>query len=195
MSDLATLLRRGRNIRTLGIDDAPFERGQRQNVRVFGVVCSGIRFEGLLSTHVRPDGFNATRRLIECISGSKFLDQLHAVLIDGITLAGFNVVDLPALNQALQIPVIAVMRQHPDFEKVYEALNSLTSVDRRRAIMDRGGPIHRASNASFQVHGAVPEIAEELLDRLTDTGHIPEPLRLAHLIGRGVVLGESGRRA
>ena len=192
---LDELLRRGRRARTVGIDDAPFRRGQRQGVMVIGAVCAGTRFEGLLSTTVRPDGFNAPRRLVDLVGGSKFADQLHAVLINGITLAGFNVVDLPTLQRELELPVIAVMRRQPDLTAVFRVVDKLSQPERRRRLFERGGPIHRGSNVFFQVHGADVKTAETLLDRVTDRGHIPEPLRLAHLIGGGIVKGESGRRA
>jgi endonuclease V-like protein UPF0215 family len=35
----------------------------------------------------------------------------------------------------------------------------------------------------------------EALKRLTDRGNVPEALRLAHLIGSAVVMGESSKRA
>jgi endonuclease V-like protein UPF0215 family len=47
----------------------------------------------------------------------------------------------------------------------------------------------------FQVQGAGPDEAAEALARLTDRGAVPEPLRLAHLVGAAISTGESGRRA
>lgn len=192
---LEELLRKNRRVRTIGIDDAPFRRGQRQNVLVVGVICAGTRFEGILSTTVRPDGFNATRRLVEMVGGSKFVGQLHAVLINGITLAGFNVVDLQALHRELALPIIAVMRRQPDMSAVLSVVDKLSQPERRRRLIERGGLIHLGEHVFFQVHGAEVKTAERLLARVTDCGHIPEPLRLAHLIGGGIVNGESGRRA
>ncbi len=195
MPNLEALLRQGRRIRTIGIDDGPFERGQRSNVVVVGAVCAATRFEGLLTTSVRPDGFNATKRLISMICESKFSDQLHAILLDGITLGGFNVVDISALNQATGRPVIAVTRRKPDLEAVYRVANKLTNSARRRRTMDVAGPLHVGESVCFQVCGLEPEVAAAVLTAVTDTGNLPESLRLAHLIARGIVLGESGNRA
>ena len=195
MPDLSSLLQRNRRIRVLGVDDGPFVRGQRKSVSVFGAVCAATRFEGLLTTKVRPDGFNATARLIDMISNSKFNDQLHAVLLDGITLGGFNVVDLGALHDALGYPVIAVMRKSPDFDAVYRVVDKLSSSQRRRRQMAAAGPVFEGDRVFFQVRGSEPQLVVDLLRWLTDVGHVPEPLRIAHLIGAGVVLGESGKRA
>jgi endonuclease V-like protein UPF0215 family len=39
--------------------------------------------------------------------------QLHAVLLQGIALAGFNVVDMHALSARLARPDIAIVRHRP----------------------------------------------------------------------------------
>ncbi len=195
MPDLEALLRQGRRIRTIGIDDGPFERGQRADVTVVGAVCAATRFEGLLTTRVRPDGFNATKRLISMIGESKFCDQLHAILLDGITLGGFNVVDLGALYDATGRPVIAVTRREPDLDAVYRVADKLTNPARRRRMMAVAGPLHAGDSVCFQAYGLEPEVASAVLNAVTDTGNLPESLRLAHLIARGIVLGESGNRA
>ncbi|MBN1944327.1 MAG: DUF99 family protein [Bradymonadales bacterium] len=195
MANLETLLRRGRLIRAVGIDDAPFTRGQRRSVLVVGAICAGTRFEGLLTTRVRPDGFDATRRVIAMLQNSKFLEQLHLLLLDGITLGGFNVLDLQELNRRLDLPVVAVTRQLPDFDAINRVISTLPEAARRQQLLSHAGPVHRARSVHFQVHGTSAELVTQALERLTDRGAIPEPLRLAHLIGGAIVNGESGRRA
>lgn len=193
--ELATLLRRRRRIRTLGVDDGPFTRGSRRSVLVVGAVYSADQFEGLLSTTVRQDGFNATDRLVRMIVGSKFHRQLHMVLLDGITLAGFNVVDLPRLAEASGLPAVAVMRRRPDHAAIAAALARLPSVGRRRALLARAGIISRAGSLYIQTAGVDPELAGRVVRRCVAQGLVPECLRAAHLIASGIVTGESGRRA
>ncbi len=77
----------------IGVDDAPFERTCRGDVLVVGAVYAGLRLEGILSTRVRRDGRNATSALAAMIAGSRFAAHLHAVLLQEIALAGFNVVN------------------------------------------------------------------------------------------------------
>jgi hypothetical protein len=192
---LARLLRHDRRIRTLGVDDGPFERGSRARVLVVGAVYAGGQFEGLLSTHVRQDGHNATERLIGMIGGSKFQPQLHLVLLDGITLGGFNVVDLPTLAVEIGVPCVAVTRRRPDQAAIRRALARLPRAGARTRLIDRAGAVHRAGRVHFQACGVDPELAALALERCTVSGHLPEALRAAHLIARGIVTGESGRRA
>ena len=144
---------------------------------------------------VRQDGWNATNVLLDLLGRSKFLPQLHLVLIDGIALGGFNVVDLPRLATGLGCPCLAVMRRPPDLLAVQAALQQLPRARARLEVLRRAGPIHRAGGFVFQVQGAEPEAAAAALARLTDRGAVPEPLRLAHLIGAAVRTGQSGRRA
>jgi len=193
--DLLTLVRRGRRLRTIGIDDGPFSRGQRRPVLVVGAVYSAAQFEGLLATSVRGDGYNATERLIRMIGGSKFHAQLHLVMLDGITLGGFNVVDLPRLASELGLPCVAVMRREPDQPAVTRALSHLPRSGWRRAVMDRAGPIHAAGPLCFQVAGGDAEAARQALLASTVQGHVPECLRAAHIIASGIITGESARRA
>ncbi len=188
----------GRALRAIGFDDAPFRRGgrgARGDVGVAGVVCAGTRFEGLVWGRVRQDGWNATDVLLRLLSGSKFLPQLHLVLLDGIALGGFNVVDLPRLADGLGRPCLAVMRRPPDLRAVEAAVRRLPRARTRLELLRRAGPIHRAGGFVFQVQGAEAVEAAAALARLTDRGAVPEPLRLAHLVGAAVRTGESGRRA
>jgi uncharacterized protein len=185
----------GRTLRAIGFDDAPFERGRRGQVGVAGVVCAGTRFEGLVWGRVRQDGWNATRALADLLLGGKFLPQLHLVLLDGIGFGGLNLVDLEALSLRLGRPCVAVMRRPPDLGAMERAIRHLPGPRRRLAVLARAGPVHRAGGFVFQVRGAAPEEAAAALARLTDRGAVPEPLRLAHLVGAAIRRGESGRRA
>lgn len=192
---LARILESDKTLRTVGFDDQPFERGSDEPVGVAGVVCKQTRFDGMVWGEIAPDGRDATRALREALEGGKFLPQLHALLLDGIALGGFNVVDLPALAEALDLPCIAVMRDRPDFERIRAALEHVEGSERRLATMQRAGEIHAADDVFFQVRGCAPEVAAEALDALTLHGHIPEPVRIAHLVATAVANGESGRRA
>ena len=98
----------------VGFDDAPFARSHRGDVLVVGAVFAASRLEGVVSTRVRRDGANSTDRLIDCLGSSRFFPQLHAVLLQGIAFAGFNVIDLRRLHAETGLPVLVVARHAPD---------------------------------------------------------------------------------
>jgi len=164
-------------------------------VGLVGAVCAGTRFEGMVYGTVRRDGWRATATLERLLLGGKFLPQIHLVLLDGIAFGGFNLVDLPRLAQTLKLPCVAVMRKLPDLPAMERAARRLPRPQTRLAVLRRAGPIHVSGRFVYQVFGADPREIASALQRLTDTGHVPEALRLAHLIGGALAYGQSGRRA
>jgi hypothetical protein len=192
---LDRLLDHQRTICAIGFDDAPFVRHSGDPVAIAGVVCGNTRFEGMIWGEVRPDGWEATETLSKLLLNSKFLPQLHVVLLDGISLGGFNVIDLPLLCDRVERPCIAVMRRMPDLQAISRAMHRLPHPERRFDRLRRAGTIHHYPPFYFQVCGATPELTARVLHHLTDRGHVPEPLRLAHLIGAAVMRGESSNQA
>jgi uncharacterized protein len=193
--ELEALLKNNRTIRTVGFDDAPFVRGSGQQVGIAGVICAGTRFEGMVWGEIQQDGWDATDIICKLLIGGKFLPQLHVVLLDGISLGGLNIVDLPLLARQLERPCVAVMRKYPDLDAVCNAMSRLPELEHRKEVLQRAGCIYEYPPFYFQVSGADAPVIAEVLKRLTDTGHVPEALRVAHLITSAVVKGESGRQA
>jgi len=180
--------------RVIGFDDAPSRNGD-EFVQVAGAVCADTRFEGMVWGKTVRDGFGATDLLSGLLLGGKYHRQLHAVLIDGIAFGGLAVVDLAELHKRLELPCLTVMRRLPDMVAMERAIRYLPEPDRRLEIIARAGEIHERPPFYYQVAGLEPDDAHRLLLRVTDTGHVPEPLRLAHLIGSAVIDGESRGRA
>jgi len=144
---------------------------------------------------VRRDGANATRTLIDLVTRSKFYPQLQLVLLQGIALAGFNVVDLDALCDETGLPVIVVSRRRPRLEKIRGAL--LTNVrggSRKWALIERAGPVERTGDVYMQRRGIGPGDAARAIRALAVHGNIPEPLRAAHIISGGIATGQSRGR-
>jgi endonuclease V-like protein UPF0215 family len=193
--ELETLLRNRRTIRAIGFDDAPFIRSANNPVGVAGVICADTRFEGMVWGEIQPDGWDATEKLCQLLIGGKFLPHLHVVLLDGISLGGFNIIDLPLLAARLERPCIAVMRKLPNLQAMAYAMQRLPHPEKRLEIISRAGPVYEHPPFYYQVCNAQPEITGQVLQHLTDCGHVPEALRLAHLIASAVVKGESGRQA
>ncbi|MEZ4241882.1 MAG: DUF99 family protein, partial [Myxococcota bacterium] len=150
---------------------------------------------GMLWGRTVKDGLDATEALAGMVLGSKFADQVHLVLIDGLTVGGLNVVDLPALADALGVPCAAVMRKPPAIAAFRRVVERLPDAEVRWDRVVRAGPVHERPPFWFQAAGAAPDDVALALQAVTDTGHVPEPLRLAHLIGAAVVGGASSRRA
>jgi len=192
---LADLIRLDRTIRVVGFDDAPFERNRDRTVSISGIICGGTRFEGMVWGQIEADGWDATDTICNLLLGGKFHPQIHLVLLDGIGLGGFNLVDLPELAERLQRPCVALMRRPPNLDKMQQAMRRLPDFEKRWDRLRRAGPIHAFHPFYFQTCQEAPGTIAKVLQVLTDRGHVPEALRLAHLIGSAVITGESGYRA
>jgi endonuclease V-like protein UPF0215 family len=167
----------------VGFDDAPFAPDWRGDVAVVGAVFGGARLDGVLRGRVRRDGANSTRVLAALVRGCRFRDQLHAVLLQGIAVAGFNVVDIHDLCEALGLPVIAVSRRAPDLGAVRRALLGRVPGGRRKwRLVERAGAPEPLAGVWVQRAGIDAGPVAELIGRLAVHGRIPEPLRTAHLI-------------
>ncbi|MDH5527392.1 MAG: DUF99 family protein [Nitrospirota bacterium] len=186
---------KGRISHVIGFDDAPFDRAHRGDVPVYGAVYAGTRLEGVLSLKVRRDGVNSTRRIADAVNRCRFAGHMQAILLQGIALAGFNVVDIRTLHRETGLPVLVVMRRPPDFKRIHAALLSRVpggAAKWRR--IQRAGPVEPAGEVWVQRAGLTPEQAVSLIHATAINGGVPEPLRTAHLIAGGVTSGESRGR-
>ena len=182
-------------IRVIGIDDSPFNKFKDKKVLVVGVVMrGGLYVDGVLSTKVSVDGNDSTKKIINMINKSKFKPQLQCIFLDGIAVGGFNVVDVLELNKKTNLPVIVVIRTNPDIQKIKNTLLKINKKEKIKLIEQAGKAI-QIKNIFVQTAGIKIEKAREILNIVCTRSLIPEPLRLAHIIAAGIVVGESKGRA
>jgi hypothetical protein len=178
-------------IRILGVDDGKFVPHTHGAVIVVGVVFrGGCSIDGVMHTHVAIDGFDATEKLSSMINSSPHRKQLRLVMLNGITFAGFNVVDIKRLNLATRLPVIALTRDKPDLEAVRKALNNLTRSEERWNLILEAGKIHeitcKGKKLYIEITGISESDAQEIVQSTATRSSFPEPLRIAHLIASGI---------
>jgi len=177
--------------RILGLDDGPFDKFKDKDVLVVGTFFrGGSSLDGVLSTRVDIDGEDAADKIIEMVNKSKFKTQLQAIMTDGICFGGFNVIDVEKIYDALKIPVIVVMRNYPETEKIRETLAKIGKEDKIQ-LLDNAGEIHKVNDIHIQIYGLDLDKAKEILKITCINSFIPEPIRAAHLIAAGIVSGES----
>ena len=188
-----------RQIRILGIDDGPFSFGQEKTVVIGVVMRANGYMEGVLKREIDIDGNNSTDVIIDMISKTRHRDQIRVIMIDGIALGGFNVVDIDRIYKEENIPVMTVTREKPDFETIMSTLRMKFTDWEERWNKIKDNEIfevetkHKPIYISFR--GISLEEAKEIIKISTIRGVIPEPLRVAHMIASGVVRGESYGKA
>jgi endonuclease V-like protein UPF0215 family len=180
-------------IRVLGVDDGVFTPHTEALVPVVGVVFrGGYWLDGVMHTEITVDGFDATEKISSMITNSAHFKQLRVVMLDGITLAGFNVVDIKALNEGTRLPVIVVTREKPNLTEIREALKHLPKSEARWNVFLNAGEMsevatRREEEKIYMQVAGISEVDAQRIVRLTSTrSNVPEALRVAHLIASGI---------
>jgi endonuclease V-like protein UPF0215 family len=176
----------------IGFDDAPFPPDYRGNIKVVGAVFADLRFDGVILGEIEKDGFDAAEKLTELIVKSKFVDHVQLILLQGIAMGGFNVVDVFYLNRQLELPVLVVSRRRPNMEAVRRALiTKIPDGGSKWAVIEKLGPMEPVGSVFVQRVGLTENEAVSVIERTSVHSQIPEPIRVAHMIAGVVVDGQS----
>ena len=175
----------------LGIDDGKFTPHTEGSVIVVGVVFrGGCSIDGVMHTTIAIDGLDATEQFASMIKASPHRRQLRLVMLNGITFAGFNIVDIKKLNVATKLPVMALTQERPDLDAIYEALTNLPNFDERWKMILEAGEIHEVINNRAKIYIELAGIslsdAQKIIAMTSTRSSLPEPLRVAHLIASGI---------
>ena len=178
-----------REIRIVGVDDAPLVTQRAKRVGVFGVVYrGGYWFDGLMRTDVEVDGIDATERIAQMILISRHFKQLRITMLHGLTFAGMNMVNLKTLYDMTQLPTIVVMDRKPriaDFEK---AIEKLENSQFRKTALNVAGEITQirtklnAKPIYVQFIGLKLDQLKEVMNVSCTRSRLPEPVRVAHMV-------------
>jgi endonuclease V-like protein UPF0215 family len=145
-----------------------------------------------MRTQVEIDGLDATEKIAKMIMNSPHYEQVRVIMLDGVTFAGFNIVDIKELYGKTGLPVITVTREKPNFEDIKKALKNLPAHKKRWEAMKNAGEIFQVQTRKGEepVHVGVAGIsesdAEKILKKTSTRSNIPEALRVAHIIASGL---------
>ncbi len=184
-------------IRILGWDDSPFDNNSSGTVPIVGSIVRGGKpyLDGVLVENVKLDGFDATEKIARATNRSRHKDQLRVILLDGITFAGFNTVDIAKLHADTGLPVVVATRKDIDFPNFKKAMKSLDGFDKRWKCVERAGELKKISirggNLYFQHKGIEEDKTRDLLRMSASKSITPEPIRISHLIASAITKGES----
>lgn len=188
-------------IRILGLDDGPFKPHSGEEVPLVGTIFRGGKWiDGVLCTHIKQDGTDATERVIDMINRSRHKDQLRVVMTDGVTFAGFNVLNIRDVFEKTGLPVISVTRELPNMRDVEKAIRHLPNWRQRLRVIKSAGKIYpvetrkHAAPIYIQFSGMEREDAQEVVKLSSTRSLVPEPIRVSHLIATALVRGESSGR-
>lgn len=176
----------------IGFDDAPFQRDYEGPISVVGAVFAGLRLDGVLVGTIEKDGGDACAQIESLVVHSKFKEHAQMIMLQGIALGGFNVVDVFSLHESLQLPIMVISRKEPDLPAIEHALQTHILDGRKKwSIIQKLGPMEPVGKIYVQRVGLSRDQAAELIHRFSVHSLIPEPIRMAHLIAGAIGHGES----
>ena len=127
------------------------------------------------------------------ICNSNFYGELRIIFLNGLTFAGFNVVDIKKLYQNTKLPVISVVRKEPDLNEIRKAIKNLPEFNFRLQAMENAGKLYTVKTRNgynpiyIQKVGILYTDARKILKKTSIISNIPEPLRVSHIIASGLI--------
>ena len=177
------------NMRIVGVEDGSFQKGITRNALLVAVSLTGSKIERVKACKITVDGLDATQGLCGLLIDWKF----DAILLAGVSFAGFNVIDPEELFENFSKPVIVISRTRPRNRAVKSALQKhFEDWQVRWKIFEKLGRVHKIVVSPWKspvymetVRGNVGW-ASNLVRALVVYSRVPEPLRVARLIARGL---------
>ncbi|MFQ6025725.1 MAG: DUF99 family protein [Nitrosopumilaceae archaeon] len=119
-------------------------------------------------------------------------DDISFVMISGLVISMYNIVDITRIYQRLKIPIIGVSYQESEglddaikyhFPDSYKAkLEEYHKLGRREKIT-----LHTSHDIFVRMEGCSLNETKRLLDAFTLQGAVPEPLRLAQMLAHAIL--------
>lgn len=180
--------------RVIAFDDGFFTKNESKQALLVGVVWrADNRIDGILSERISVDANDATEKISSLLNGSRFSSQVSCILLQGITFAGFNIVDMKALCKSTGKPVIAVFRKNPDRRAMLAAVKRFPDSAHKARTLKGAPKICSLGSLRFQYCGCARQEAEQVIKKCLLHSLIPEPIRIAHIIASGISIGKSTR--
>jgi uncharacterized protein len=182
--------------KSIGIDDGPFPPKTDDTIRQAPLLAAwlkGPHLQKLRTNWITVDGLDGTRKAGQLLKGSANIP----VLLSGVTFGGFNLIDPWKIQKSCKAPVIVVVGSRPDNTAVKRALmGHFPDWERRWDLIKSLGPLNRVrtmtgeSPVFFERFGCSTREAQRILRASAFVSKMPEPLRVAGIIARGLFLSE-----
>ena len=173
-------------LRVLGIAES-FVRSSPISILAGVVMRADLRVDGLAYARANVGGDDATEAVLNLYRQLDRTD-VNALLLSGLAISWFNIIDLKEISERIQTPVICLTYEESpgleDYIREYfpqpeEKLHRYAASGERTSVLLKTG---------FEVYvrafGTTIEETRILLDKFTRDGRVPEPVRVARLAAR-----------
>jgi endonuclease V-like protein UPF0215 family len=177
----------------IGIEDGPFlpRRLGGSKAPLVVVKLDGPHVTRIQAGWIDVDGLDATERALKLLASMRVSDC--PILLDGVTFGGFNLIDPRELQRRFRTPTIVAVGSRPDNRAVKRALVRHFPDWKKRWQIIRGlGPLRRVRTVAvenpiyYESFGCPSTVARRILSGWAIVSRMPEPLRVAGLVARGL---------
>lgn len=172
-------------VRALGVAES--FRGSRSTL--CGAVVSGRgAVDGFAFTTCTVGGLDVTDAIIELWEAAG-RDDVQYLLVNGVALAWYNVVELERLADAVPVPTLSITYEESDgledaIRERFSAEAASDRLDRYRSLPDRRRVELEDTMLFVRAIDADDLSIEEILETFIGASGRPEPLRVARLAAR-----------
>jgi endonuclease V-like protein UPF0215 family len=179
-------------MQVVAVDDGTLPINKRdQRALLLVVLLRNLRILDIRIGSIEIDGTDANDVLASLLRSIR--SNFHVIILSSISLGGFNLVDMPKLAHDLRKPVIVVTREKPDNNAVRKALRDHFPDwrERWRAVVAAGRlysckPMMDEPRVYFEVEGASVSFARAIIKATAAISRLPEPIRVARILARGL---------
>jgi len=177
--------------RALGISES-FVRGSSGKSILAGVVLrSDWIIDGFTFSKATLGGMDATEKVIGMYKALGRND-INVLMLNGCVISWYNVIDLQRVYEETAKPLICVTYEESEGLDKYFLELFPEDCGKRLEIYHKNGPrtpvkLHTGHEVYVRFYGMKLEEAKGILNKLTLHGAIPEPLRVARLLARGIM--------
>ena len=179
-------------IRGLAISES-FRQDSEKSVLAGIIMSNDFVIDGFVLGNSTIKGDDATDQIISMYKKLERPDICY-IIISGIIISLYNMVDIKKIYDTLMIPVIGVtyadssgleetIKKH--FPENYdEKIKQYAKIGNREKIS-----LNTSHDVYVRIEGCTISECKQLLNKITTHGAISEPLRVAHLLAKSILTG------
>jgi len=174
-----------KGIRGLAIAES-FSQNSKKSVLSGIVMSTDLVIDGFVFGHSTVGGDDATDAILEMYEKLDRQD-ISFLLISGIVISLYNIIDMKRISEKIGLPVIGVTYEESSgiedaikhhFPESYKSkLTEYSKLESRKKIT-----LHTSYNLYVRNEGCTVLETKQLLDKITLQGSIPEPLKITQLL-------------
>jgi hypothetical protein len=179
-----------KGLRGLAIAES-FRQNSTKSILSGVVMRRDFVIDGFVFGQTTLDGDDATDVILQMYEDLKRPD-ISYLLISGLIISLYNIIDIKKIHESLQIPIIGItyhdskgiedsIKHH--FPNSYKSkIKNYQKLGIRKKIT-----LHTSSDVFVRKEGCTLHDVKHLLDKLTLQGSLPEPVRVAQLLAKSLL--------